>query len=242
MRLVCVLVAFAALASGQAPDLHGLMQRALDAGARNEAKARQYTWRTERVLWRIDKKGNKSNLTTQVWEATRVGDKTENKLISRNGEQLTNPTPKDWRLQSGFNLSLAFNLPMVPTLFGVTYLREEEFRGRKCWIILATPKTDAIRKTPNDRELANFRATLWIEQAGAGIPRGQLEVIGDKSELDKGSTFEWFTELDDDGTWLVREMHIVYSARKGKARGEWHETHSDFRRFDVKSRVVADPQ
>ncbi len=243
MRLVLTLLALAPLAFSQ-PDVDLLMRRAVEASARNDFRIRQYTWRTERVFFRVDKNGTRDKYTTLVWDATRIGDRTENKLISRNGVALTNPKPKDANLDAGLSLSLTVNTAIIARLFDLTYLREETFRGRKCWVVLATPKPDAIPKDDNDREVLNLRITLWWEQEGMQSPRGILEVANDKSQMDRGSTIEWIAEPNDEGVWLVREQHLLYTTKrlpKG-TRGEWHELFTNYRKFDVKSRITADPE
>ncbi len=240
MRLI-LLVATAALGYTQ-PATNEIVRRSIQTLERNEYKVHQYTWHRERVFFRLDKNGKRSKETTLTWDVMRKADGNGNEeiLVTRDGKPV-NPRRRNDGIDTGIkgDMSLSGHIGMIPELFDVTLLREDVFHGRKCWVLLASPSARANPMTANDRNLLNYRITIWITQDGFHDGRWVLEVVGGNYPLAKGSTLEWVEEPNEDGVWLASEMHWRYTATaKGNARGEIHDTFTNYRKFDVNSRII----
>lgn len=241
-----LLVAFGALAFAQAPDANDIVRHSIEAMERNEYRVHQYTWHRERLFFRLDKNGKHSKDTTLTWDVMRKANGSGNQevLVTRDGKPVQSPKPGADAIDTGIrgNIGLSGHIGMIPDLFDVTFLREEVFHGRKCWVVLATPSAQAKLKTENDRNLLKYRLTIWITQEGFHDSRWVSEVVGDDYPLTKGTTLEWIEEPNEDGVWLASEMHWRYTAAKTGARGEIHDTFTNYRKFDVNSRITVDSQ
>jgi hypothetical protein len=252
MRLVAAILAITSLAQAQPapnnlqpPDPNEIVRHAIETMQRNEYKVHQYTWHRERVFFRLDKNNKRSKETTLTWDVMRKADGNGNEeiLVTRDGKPVQSPKPGADAIDTGIkgNIGISGHIGMLPGLFDLTYLREEVFHGRQCWVVLATPSPGAKPKTENDRRLLQNRMTIWITQDGFNDGRWIIEVVGDEYPLAKGSTLEWIDEPNEDGVWLASEMHWRYVA-KTRARGEIHDTFTNYRKFDVNSRITVDSQ
>jgi hypothetical protein len=226
------LLTFALLATtalAQQPNPTDLMRRAIDADLANDKLTPDYTYHQQRTVRAFNKDGKESGAATWVWDVTplKTYDNVDRKLIARSGEKVS------------LDLDYVINVGpgMIPSLFDLTLLREEELRGRKSWVLIGTAKPKATPKSDNDRELLNYRFTIWIDQEDGFPSQMKMEIVTEKARLEKGSALESFHQRNDDGVWLLQEIHFFYVPKRGK-RGEILDRYTDYRKFDVKSRIV----
>ena len=113
--------------------------------------------------------------------------------------------------------------------------------GRPAYLIEATPKSAARPENANEKENLNYRTRTWIDREDQIASRGELEVITDNSRMQKGTILEWNCARNEAGVCLVKEFHFRFNLRflkLAKVRGEVTQTYSDYKRFQVDSRLV----
>ena len=75
--------------------------------------------------------------------------------------------------------------------------------------------------------------------------RGESEVIGEHSRMQKGTVIEWRNARNEAGVWLPKEARFRFNLRilkVGNVHGDMRLTYSDYRRFQVDSQVVPGEQ
>ena len=117
--------------------------------------------------------------------------------------------------------------------------------GRPAYLIAATPKLAARPENANEKENLNYRVRMWIDREDQIISRNELEVITDNSRMQKGTIIEWVCARNEAGVCLLREFHFRYHLRVLKlanVRADLTQTYSDYKRFQVDSRLVEAPK
>lgn len=221
----------AGLAHAQ-PDPNELMRRAIDADLRNDEKTPQYTYLEQLTARAFDKDGNIAGASTWQWDVVPLKkyDDVDRKLIASSGR----------RVNMNLDYQLSVGPGMIPALFDIRVLREESLRGRNSWVIAATANTKIKPKDNNERELLNYSFTIWIDQEDGFPAQAKMEVVTGKSRLEKGSFWEWFYDRNADGVWLKQESRFRFVKKDARypSRGEISEKYSNYRKFDVNSRII----
>jgi len=141
-------------------------------------------------------------------------------------------------------------LSEIPDLFTLRLEGESTVDGRPVWVVSGTPRHGAQPKSRDARMLLKIRGRMWIDKATYQWVRVEAETIDTISwglflaRLNAGAklTFEQ-TEVNAD-TWLPKRLFVAGSGRIGliKRLAEDQELQwTNYRRFSVDSRVVADP-
>ena len=263
MRLLTTLglIGSAAFAETTAPDPVELVRRSVPAVLANSEKTQLYAYREYRVEREHDKNGKETERKTYTWDVIGLEGSTYRKLIQRNDQPLApkeqkrederlvketarrrKETPEQRRNRVlSFSYSLTFRYERMTDLFDLEYKGEEAVEGRTAYVVQGMPKPGVRPANDNEKELLNYRVRVWIDQEELTTPRIEFEVIGDHSRMQKGSMFDWSSERDEAGVWLLKELRIRYNIRFFKAlaaHGEVTETYSDYKRFQVDSRLL----
>jgi hypothetical protein len=259
--LILALLGSRALAQPPRPDAVELFLRSAQVEKANSDKARQYAYREYRVNQEIDKNGNESNRQTETWDVIGLEGDTYRKLILRNDQPLAPKEQKreDERLaqetarrkgQKGrkglFSFSFSYGVrSLAPertaALFDLEFKGTEEVDGRVAYVVEGMPKANAHPANANERENLNYRLKMWIDQEDCMRSRGEMEVIGEHSRMQKGSLIESSNARNETGVWLPKEFRFRFNLRilkMGTVRGDMRGTYSDYRKFRVDSEVV----
>ena len=136
----------------------------------------------------------------------------------------------------------------VPDLFDFQLLGDEKIDGHDVWVISATPKPSAQPKRGEAKALLKVQAKVWIDKAEYQWVRLEAETTATISfglfiaRLAPGAKLEFEQTRVNDEVWLPRREVVRGAARLGlvkKLAGEEETTWSNYRKFQVDSRVVA---
>jgi hypothetical protein len=136
----------------------------------------------------------------------------------------------------------------VPDLFVFKLLGDETIDGRGVWVISATPKPDARPKSGDAKPLLKVQAKVWIDKAEYQWVRLEAETTATISfglfiaRLAPGAKLEFEQTRVNDEVWLPKREVVRGAARLGlvkKLVGEEETTWSNYRKFQVDSKVVA---
>jgi hypothetical protein len=262
MRLLaCLIAAVASFGQQLAPEAAGLVRRAVDVRKANSEKASLYAYREYSVTRDLDKSGQETDRETETWEVIGLEGSSYKKLIQRDDQALSPKEQKreDQRLTKeaerrrketpqqrrnrllSFSYSLSFSPAEMESLYDLTYKGEEMVNGRTAHLVEGTPKSGVQPSNDNAKELLNFRVKVWFDREDFIDSRVEMEVIGDRSRLQKGSVVDATSFRSADGVWLTQEIRFRYNIRFFKmmsARGERTISFSDYRKFQVDSRLV----
>ncbi len=243
------------------PDPVALARKSIAANKANSPKAQQYAYREYKVDRRLDASGKETERETETWDIIGLEGSTYRKLILRDDKPLPPKEQKreDERLRKetelrkketpeerhrrlfSFSYSFSFDYDKVADIFDLRYVGEELIDGRQTYVIEGTPKPDFRPTTDNEKETMNYKVKIWILQHDYFLVRMDFDVVGDRSRMQKGSHIREELAPHDDGVWLTSAITFRYTARFFKmmtARGEMVATYSDYRKFQVDSRVV----
>ena len=260
MRLAACTVILIAVASAQTIDLADLLKRAEAANKENGKKAEQYAYREHTIQRHLDKNGKETERESETWDVIGLEGSAYRKLVERNDQLLPSKEQKreedrlakeadkrrretaEQRKNRLFSFTYTVrNAPEAIRLFDVRLLSEETIDGRPTYLIEKSPKPDAKPANSNEAELLHYRTKEWIDKEDLVDARLEMEVIREGSRLKPGTLIQFKNTRDSDGTWLLQETHIRYDIKFFKvigARGEQVSTMSDYRKFEVSSRVV----
>ena len=265
MRLALLAVlAPAALAQPNAVDLFLLSAQAEKA---NSEKIREYTYREYKVTQELDKDGKETHRQSETWDVIGLEGSTYRKLILRNDQPLEPKEQKreDERLaketalrrketpeQRRKRLSLSFTYSVrrleperAVALVDFEFKGQEVVDGRAAYLIEGRPKPGTRPANANEKENLNYRTKMWIDREDHVISRSESEVFGEQSRAQKGTVIELRSARNEVGAWLPKEFRFRFNLRilkVGHARGDIRLTYSDYRRFQVDSRVVEGKQ
>ena len=262
MRIALFLIAAAAYA--QQPGTAELIDKWIAATEINNKKSAQYAYREHTIFREVDKDGKETGRRTETWEVIGLEGSTYRKLVQRDGMPLSPKEQKkeDERLAKetakrrketpeqrrnrllSLDYGISFTPRHVPRLFDVKYLGSEMMDGRLVHVLECNPKT-GLKVSGNDKELLNYQVKVWLDPEHAWDPRMEMLVITDKSRMRKGSKIINVSERHEDGTWLAKELHIVFDIRFFKLigeHGELHTTYSDYQKFEVDSFINFEAQ
>lgn len=139
-------------------------------------------------------------------------------------------------------------LDEVPDAFDFKITGEQPIDGRDAWVIEGIPRPGYRGRTTLGKLFPKFRGKLWIDKADYQWVKTEAEVTGDISwglfiaRLSKGARLDIQMTRVNDEVWLPKHIEAKASARLAlvkKYRIESDTTFSNYRKFQVESRVVA---
>jgi hypothetical protein len=141
-------------------------------------------------------------------------------------------------------------LDEVPDAFDFRIAGEGPIDGRDAWVIEGTPRPGYRARSSLAKLFPKFRGRLWIDKADYQWVKTEAEVTGDISwglfvaRLSKGARLDVEMTRVNDEVWLPKRIEAKASARLAlvkKYRIEAETSFSNYRKFQVESRVVASP-
>ena len=247
-----------------AVDALELIRRTAAPEKDNSGKASQYAYREYWVTREMDKNGKETSRKTETWDVIGLEGSTYRKLILRNDQPLApkeqkrednrlakeaalrrkeSPEQRRNRLFS-FSYSVRFRYDRMTDLYDLRYAGEELVDGRPAYVIEGLPKPGLRPRDAEDKETLNYGVKAWIDQQDLVHSRLQLTVITDDSRMRKGTMIDTISSRNEAGVWLAKELRFPYNLKFLKmidARGELSATYSDYRKFQVDSRIVDGP-
>jgi len=139
-------------------------------------------------------------------------------------------------------------LDEVPDAFDFRISGEAQIDGRDAWIIEGTPRPNYHGRSALSRLFPKFRGKLWIDKADYQWVKTEAEVTDNISwglfvaRLSKGARLVVQMTRVNDEVWLPKQIEAKVSARLAlvkKYRIESDTSFSNYRKFQVESRVVA---
>lgn len=139
-------------------------------------------------------------------------------------------------------------LDEVPDAFNFQITGEGQIDGRDAWIIEGTPRPGYHARSSLAKLFPKFRGKLWIDKADYQWVRTEAEVTDNISwglfvaRLSKGARLDVQMTRVNDEVWLPKRIEAKVSARLAlvkKYRIEADTSFSNYRKFQVESRVVA---
>jgi hypothetical protein len=263
MRLLMVAALISSGLVGQpaGPDMAELLRRWVQADNANTEKTHQYAYRAYNVTVEKDKDG-KEDRKTETWDVIGLEGSTYRKLIQRNDQPLGAKEQKRedarlaketaWRRKEtpgkrrNRTLSLSYSIGTLSDertmeLYNFEFKGKELVDGRDSYLVEGLAKPGARPANDNEKENLNFRVRMWIDAEDFVQTRGEMEAISEHSRMQKGSLIEFRKTREESGVWLSKEIHVRLDIRFFKMVGmqlEFTETYSNYRRFQVDSRVI----
>jgi len=140
-------------------------------------------------------------------------------------------------------------LDEVPDAFNFQIAGEGQIDGRDAWIIEGTPRPGYHARSTLAKLFPKFRGKLWIDKADYQWVKTEAEVTDNISwglfvaRLSKGARLDVQMTRVNDEVWLPKRIEAKVSARLAlvkKYRIEADTSFSNYRKFQVESRVVPD--
>ena len=264
MRFALILAALgsAAFAQPTGPNAIELLRRSIQPEKVNAEKARQYAYREYQITQERDKNGKETDRKTETWDVIGLEGFTYRKLILRNDQPLPlkeqkrederlaketaqrkKETPEQRRKRL---FSLSYSIQSIPPermleLYDLQFQGTEDVEGRAAYVIEGMPKPGAHAADDNEKEHLNYRTKMWIDSEDYVVARGEMEVIGEHSRMQKGSLIEATSFRNELGVWLPKKVRFRFDVRFLKmvnVRGDMTSEFSDYRRFQVDSQLV----
>jgi len=138
----------------------------------------------------------------------------------------------------------------VPDAFNFRIAGEAQIDGRDAWVIEGTPRPGYHARSSLAKLFPKFRGKLWIDKADYQWVKTEAEVTDNISwglfvaRLSKGARLDVRMTRVNDEVWLPKHIEAKVSARVAlvkKYRIEADTSFSNYRKFQVDSRVVAAP-
>jgi hypothetical protein len=256
------LFVFVALADDSPVEM---IRRSIEAHQANAKKARNYTYQEYRVQTDRDSRGKPGDRQSRTWDIIALEGSTYRKLILRNerplsekeqtkeDEQLRRETERrknensEQRKQRLFNYTYNYSFPYekLNEIYAFRALAEEEIGGRRTTLLEGVPKPGYQPHAADEKEAVNFRLKLWLEHEEYYPVRIWLEVIGDHSRLQKGTTFQIDSDKVNNDAWLAQRNESHFSMRPMRlftARGDQIITYSKFQKFQVDSKLLIEEE
>jgi len=132
------------------------------------------------------------------------------------------------------------------TLFDTRLAGEEGVRGRKAWVIEATPKNGLHAANEHQRDVVKFRKKLWIDETDFTLLKIVHTVVGSGMFAKPGTTVTLEYDRIPSGPYApVKIIVDIHRQVSGKIRpsGRTEYENSRFRKFDVQSTIaVGEPR
>ena len=136
----------------------------------------------------------------------------------------------------------------LPDAFDFTLTGEELLDGRLVYVIVATPKPGYKPKSTFSGFFPKVKLRLWIDKRDYQGARIEMEVLDTVSlggfllRVSKGTRLLIEQNRVNDEVWLPKKVVLHASARLLLVKGLYRDidvTFSDYKKFQVESRVVA---
>ncbi|HVX67241.1 MAG TPA: hypothetical protein VHA11_11595 [Bryobacteraceae bacterium] len=251
-------------------DPRAIMKRALDADRRNQEITRNYTFIQRSLTERLNGDGSLKRRELRTYDFTMSEGTPYRRLIAiddkplepamerREQEKLQadielrrKETPEqrakrlaDWEKRRNRERAV-----LVEALDAMDFhiLGEEMIRGRKAWVIEATPHPGYRPRSNEARILPKAKGKFWIDQQDYLAARVEAELIDDVTwalfvvKLHKGTRFELDQVRVNDEVWLPSHMKGRFSLRVAVSyiRENFEASFRNFRKFQVDSRVIS---
>lgn len=225
------------------------VERHFDSRGRVESTKRE-TWET----LVLDGQPHRRMLERDDQPLSPQEERNEQKKLDQAASRLSSETPaeKQRRLaetEKRRKREFAF-LSEIPDLFDLRLEGESTVDGRPVWVVSGTPRRGAQPKSRDAKMLLKMRGRMWIDKVTYQWAKVEAETTDTISwgwflaRLNPGArlTFEQ-TEVNSE-TWLPKRLFVAGSGRVGlvKRLSEDQEIQwSNYRRFSVDSKVLADP-
>jgi len=140
-------------------------------------------------------------------------------------------------------------LDEVPDAFNFRIAGDAQIDGRDAWIVEGTPRPGYHARSTLAKLFPKFRGKLWIDKADYQWVKTEAEVTDNISwglfvaRLSKGARLDVQMTRVNDEVWLPKRIEAKVSARLAlvkKYRIEADTSFSNYRKFQVESRVVPD--
>jgi hypothetical protein len=243
------------------PDPVELMRRSTAAQKDNSVKVRQYTFHEYKVNRELDKDGKETGRETETWEVMGLEGSWYRKLVTQNDKPLPPKVQKreDDRLRQeaerrkretpderkkrllSFSYSFIFPYARAADIYDLQFRGEETVRGRRAYRVEGSPKPGFHPATDDEKEALNYQMNVWLDAEDLCFARVEMEVVGDHSRVKRGSLIQQDSARNEDGVWLPTAIAFRYNVRFFKmigGRGEHTTTYSDYRKFQVDSRIL----
>ena len=138
----------------------------------------------------------------------------------------------------------------VPDAFNFQIVGEAQIDGRDAWIIDAAPRPGYRARSSIAKLFPKLRGKLWIDKADYQWVKTEAEATDSISwglfiaRLSKGARVDIQMTRVNDEVWLPKRVEAKVSARVAlvkKYRIESETSYSNYRKFQVESRMVAAP-
>ena len=267
LRLVAVLAAIETACTAQQADPVALVTEAITNAQRNFIVSQGYTFEgfTE---WRYyDKHGTMFRHETRQFDVVFVSGDWYFRLTSRNGRSLTGAEAereqRNWdELISGMQAKLLpeqkrktlysfalqnqqgfrtrvwrepIPLEDLARLFDLKLAGVEDVLGRSAYVIEAEPRAASTPADKWEEAELHDRVKLWIDVAERVPVRLHLDVLTDRPLVSKGSSFDMQWVKINNTVWVPNHNLLQLP----KARAQFELTASNFKKFDVTSRIFA---
>jgi hypothetical protein len=238
-----------------------MIRRSIETNQANAKKARQYTYQEYRVKTGRDSKGKPGDSESLTWDIIALEGSTYRKLILKNGNPLSENEQKreDEQLRKeaerrknenaeqrkrrlfSYTYSHTIPYPKLNEIYTFRALPDEQMGGRPTTPLEGVPKPSFQPHTDDEKEAVNFRLKLWLEHDEYYPVRIWIEIITDRSRLQKGTTFQIDSDKVNNDAWLPVRNESHFSLRPMRlftARGDQIITYSKFQKFQVESKFL----
>ncbi|HKD15335.1 MAG TPA: CHAT domain-containing protein [Candidatus Angelobacter sp.] len=132
----------------------------------------------------------------------------------------------------------------LPRLFDLQLTGVEDVQGHPAYVIEATPRATAKAADKWEEAELHDQVKVWIDVAERTVVRLHLDVLSDRPLVSKGSSVDVEWARINNEVWMLTHCFIQFPAPHGEKvvdRSQFEMTASNFRKFDVTSRVLPGP-
>jgi hypothetical protein len=254
------------LAERTSPSLDEILQRSLDRELRNLALLEKYIYDERQLQYVVDGKGARRMNEDQTAEVHMVAGSRIEKLIARNGRELTGKDKEKADREFDKAVAKARNTSAEKRAKQEAEFRkrrdearrellpgfawrldgEEVISGRKAWKVWGEPKPGFRFRTDGGKIFAKTRGHLWIDQQDYTWSRIDVEVFDTISfgwflaRLQKGTRARLEQNRINDEIWLPKTVEANFQARflGAMVRRALQVNYSNYRKFSTDMRIV----
>jgi hypothetical protein len=261
-----VILAAAAAAWGQTPDVREIVRRSVERDQINWRHLRDYTWTARDVERRLDSSGKVKSERVDSWETLDlygelyrryvlrdnkpVGPDEQRKMDQR-ATKLSRETPEQRQRrvqQADRDIQKTFEfLREVPDIYNARLEGEDTIDGRAVWVVSGVPKAGYQAKSREARALTKVRGRVWIDKADYQWVKVEAETTDTISfgvflaRLNPGAKLVFEEERVNQEVWLPKRIRMSGAGRIGlvkKIVSEEEITYGNYRKFSAESKIV----
>lgn len=225
-----------------------IVERATEAGDRNDRIARNYTFHERREERTYRGTGELASSKSETWDVTLLEGSEYRRLIARDDQPLSpkQEASEQKKLEKSIEKmrretesDRAKRLRKIEAdrederrlreevsrCFEFSLAAEEERNGVASYVIDAEPRPDCRPTLRQAKILPKLRGRLWVSKRDYGWVRVEVETIDRISfgwflvRLNKGSQMEFTQRFVNDEVWLVDNWRVRFRARLGLVKG-----------------------